>query len=122
MCVSSIAGDVGSAAKSYGKNLVAGAKNAKWYDYAALAANPIIGAQVIAAKAGVETVLDPGAPPAAATPEKLPPAPPDLTDATLAAVKAEESKRLTAAKGRRSTFLTGQDASSTIKGTLLGGK
>lgn len=56
-------------------------------------------------------------------PNRTAPLPPDLTDELLDATTRTESAWLRTRKGRRSTFLTGQEADSTYGtgSTLLGG-
>lgn len=94
----------------------------RWYDPLLLAGTGgVIGAQVIGAREAAEGYMKTD--PVNIDTPKPPPMAPDLTDAAIYEAGKAHAFAMGVGKNRRSTFLTGQSATSTVtpRKTLLGG-
>lgn len=93
--------------------------NFRWYDLAGMAAAPMLYPAVIGARAGLGAALKDAELPVPvdqAVGGKAPPAP-DFTDAMVQLAAKNERDRISGKQGRRSAFVTGQDAASTFLGS-----
>lgn len=93
--------------------------NFRWYDGIGMAAAPFWYPAAIAARSGVEAAFQdaelPGDINQAVGGKAAPP--PDFTDAMVQLAAKAERDRISSKQGRRSSFVTGQDASSTFLGS-----